>query len=140
MRLISSTLFAFVWLLVTGCASITSKDAVTNKDVTIKNVASDAATINLVNVTSSTAGTTIRGQLRRKYTATGPIPGYLNVKIVRPDGSVQYSGKLDYRRLNRNSKYSKFALSLDDAISKGSTVQITHQETANIISGDIRSQ
>lgn len=135
MKLFSSLLFLFIWSLTAGCASVANKDAVTNKDVTINNVSSDSASINLVNVQSNKAGATIRGKLRRKYTATGPIPGHLDIIITQPDGNVQYSGQHAYMRTNRNSEYSKFHLALDKSIAKGSTIEIKHHETANIVDG-----
>lgn len=132
MKIISSILFIFIWGLMAGCASVDNKALVTNADLTIKNIDSAAATINQVNVKSSTTGTVILGRLRRKYSARGAAPGHLDIKITRPDGTVQYKGVMSYMRNNRKSAYSNFSLALEEGIDKGSVIQIEHHETANI--------
>lgn len=133
MKIISSLFIILSGFLLFGCASISDKASITNQDVTIRNVNSNLATINQVDVKSSPAGTIIHGKLRKKYLARGPVPGHLDITITRPDGTVQYKGVMDYMRNNRKSAYSNFSVSLDAGLVKNSVILIKHHESANII-------
>ncbi|MBL1259415.1 MAG: hypothetical protein COB33_002650 [Thiotrichaceae bacterium] len=110
---------------IAGCAGLqSSRDLV--KDVHFERIESNIASIRNVYLHRTAKGMDLHGELTRKSTARGAIPGHLHVTLKDVQGNVLKSADVDYRRHNKQSNHSHFSISLPITLKSGSTIEIKH--------------
>ncbi|MEW8111561.1 MAG: hypothetical protein AB2802_21010, partial [Candidatus Thiodiazotropha endolucinida] len=114
----------FLWL--SGCASLT--DNALNDSITIERVNSKSAEIGHTYIQKSDGGWILRGKLSRRFLKQGRIPGHLHVEILSAEMKLLKQAKLDYKRISRKSRYSKFYHLIPFELKKGVTVRIIHHD------------
>ena len=77
-------IIAIAAIVVSGCASLT-----TNNNLAIERIDSIFATIRNVRIEKSEDGILyVRGNIKRRYSNIGKIPGHINVDILNTKGKV----------------------------------------------------
>jgi hypothetical protein len=120
------TLVTFI--LLAGCAS-TGKDLVRDNTVEIEKVPSQWAALRFVTVVQDGDKIELRGEVTRRPTGRGPIPGHIDLEVIGPDGIALETSTIDYHRGSVKSRYAIFHTTLKTA-PPGSTIRVTHDNRA----------
>ena len=112
--------------LLTGCAS--NQELVRIDNVTLENVDSSSVRITRTYLHSMEDAVTLRGELTRRISARGPIPGHVHVELIDFDGKVIKEAEVGYKRKNVKSRYAYFSLPIPDLVASGNTIRVTHHD------------
>jgi len=121
--------------VMTGCAGLqSSRDIV--EGVNFDRVESDVAAVSNVYLHRTDSGMDLHGELKRKSSARGPIPGHLHVSLLDAQGNFLKGADIDYKRHNKQSNHSHFSIALPITMESGSTVRIAHMASERSDLGD----
>ena len=98
-------------------------------DINIERVDSKGANINHAYLINTGDKLSLRGEVKRRFTGRGPIPGHLHITLIDPQGKVIKEADISYMRRNVKSSIATFNTKLPVDLTPGSTVQITHFTT-----------
>lgn len=127
-RYISSLFVAIIALFGATACSTTSLVKEKN-DITIERVDSKRASISHAYLSRTGDQISLRGEVKRRFTGRGPIPGHLHITLIDPQGKVIKEADIGYMRRNVKSSIATFNTKLPVDLTPGSTVQITHFST-----------
>jgi len=111
--------------ILVGCVT-TGSNLVHNGTVKIEKVSSAWGTIGFVNVIQEGEEVRLRGQVRRRPSGRGPIPGHIDLEVIGPEGNVLEKLVIDYDRPSPKSRYANFHAVLTATPPPGSTIRVTH--------------
>jgi len=127
-RYISGLLIAVIALFGATACSTTSLVKEEN-NIAIERVDSEGANISHAYLTRTDNQLLLRGEIKRRFTGRGPIPGHLHITLIDPQGKVIKEADIGYSRRNIKSSIATFNTKLPVDLTPGSTVQITHFST-----------
>jgi hypothetical protein len=110
---------------VLACVTM-DRDLVRNGTVKIEKVSSAWGTVGFVSVTQEAEEVWLRGQVRRRPSGRGPIPGHIDLEVIDPEGNVLEKLGIDYDRPSPKSRYANFHAVLTATPPPGSTIRVTH--------------
>ncbi len=115
-------MFSMFALLVSGCASVQTKNA--SIDIEIL----PTAQIRIFNVTvkSTESNVIITGTLHKGSHGRSIIPGHIDITFLSPDNEVLQTVETKYRRSSLNSRDSTFKVEIPLELADGSTIRIQH--------------
>lgn len=70
----------------------------------------------------------LRGELKRRISHKGKVPGHLHVKLVNLKGVVFKEAKFNYKRKNSHSSISKFSIPINSEPKLISAVHVIHHD------------
>lgn len=114
-----------IGVLLSGCAMMQSSHDLV-EGINFERNGSDVAAPSNVYLHRTADGMNLHGELKRKSTGRGPIPGHLHVELIDPQGKLLKGADVDYRRHNKQSDHAHFSIPLPVSLQTGSTVRITH--------------
>jgi len=127
-RYISGLFIAIIALFGATACSTTSL-VKENQDITIERIDSKGASISHAYLAGTGDQLSLRGEVKRRFTGRGPIPGHLHITLIDPQGTVIKEADIGYMRRNIKSSIANFNTKLPVDLAPGSTVQITHFST-----------
>ena len=108
-----------------GCATM-GNDLVANDAVKIEKVGSARGTIGPVRAIQEGEEVALSGEVRRRPFGRGPIPGFIDLEVLNPQGDVLEQCVIDYDRPSPNARYANFHAVLEVAPPTGSTIRVRH--------------
>jgi len=124
-RYISSLFVTLIALF--GATACTTTSLVKNENnITIERVDSKGVTISHAYLTHTGDQLSLRGEVKRRFSGRGPIPGHLHITLLDSQGKLIKEADIGYMRRNVKSSVAKFSTKLPVELSPGSTVKITH--------------
>ena len=126
-RYLPSMLIAGITLF-TATACSTTKLVKDENGINIERIDSNAADIGHVYVTQVDDTLSLRGELKKRLSKRGPIPGHLHVTLINSQGEMLKEADINYTRRNVKSSKAFFSTKLPIDLPSGSTIRITHFE------------
>lgn len=120
------SLIALTILIITGCGTNQQKYFLSSNNITVERVESKRSRIGMVYVTEANEGIEIRGEIRRRSNSRGPIPGHMDIELIRYDGQSISKSYAKYSRRNHKAKTAKFKLKLDAAPKENYIIRVAH--------------
>lgn len=124
-RYISGLFIAAITLFGATACSTTSLVKEEN-NITIERVDSKGASISHAYLIHSGDKLSLRGEVKRRSTGRGPIPGHLHITLIDPQGKVIKEADIGYMRRSVKSSIASFNTKLPVDLAPGSKIQITH--------------
>ena len=109
----------------TGCA-MTGKDLIHDNTVKIEKVSSKRGAVTFVSVIQEGDEVVLRGEVRRRPTGRGSIPGHIDVEVIDSSGANMEQMSTGYRRSGTKSRYAKFHSRLAAVPPSGSLIRVIH--------------
>lgn len=127
-RFTSSLFIATLMLFGTTACSMTGL-VKEESNVTIERVDSQKANISHAYLTRSGDKLILRGNIKRRFTGRGPIPGHLHITLINSQDEVIKEADIGYMRRSTKSSIADFNTILPEDLAPGSKIKITHFAT-----------
>ena len=125
-RYIANLLIATMTLLGATACSTTSLVKGKEDGIKIERIDSKSATIGHAYLTRTDDKLLLRGEIKRRFTHRGSIPGHLHITLIDPQGKTIKEADIDYKRRNAKSSAATFNTELPVKLTTNSIVRITH--------------
>lgn len=119
-------LFAAAVALCAATACSTTELAKEEHRIHIERIDSEGATINRAYLSRDDAALILRGEIKRRPTDRGRIPGHLHITLIDLTGTPFKEADIGYMRSNTNSSFASFTAKLPVELAPGSTIIIKH--------------
>jgi len=123
-RLAAAALVLVAGIGVSACASQTAFESA--PDMAVERVASQRFEFDWVRAQQRPHDIQIRGDVSRRISQRGPIPGYVHVSVIGPDGVVLAETDAPLMRRNKQARSAHFYARLPATPPPGSSLQVEH--------------
>ncbi len=108
----------------TACS--TTELAKEEHGIHIEQIDSEGATIHRAYLSRDAEALFLRGEIKRRPTDRGRIPGHLHITLIDPAGKPFKEADIGYMRRSTNSSFASFTAKLPVEPAPGSTIIIKH--------------
>ena len=123
-RLAGAALVLVAGIGVTACASQTAFESA--PDMAVERVSSQRFEFDWVRAQRRPHDIQVRGDVSRRISQRGPIPGYVHVSVIGPDGVVLAETDAPLMRRNKQARSAHFYARLPATPPPGSSLQVEH--------------
>jgi hypothetical protein len=123
-RLPGAALVLVAGIGVTACASQAAFES--GPDMAVERVSSQRFEFDWVQAQRHPTDIQIRGDVSRRISQRGPIPGYVHVSVIGPDGVVLAETDTPLMRRNKQARSAHFYVRLPATPPEGSSLQVEH--------------